>query len=67
MTSNNMLICHFRMQNLWDGALGVSFATVSRWENAHVKPSKLAKAQFDAFCNKMMRQGRLTLSGGKNE
>jgi hypothetical protein len=26
MTSNNMLIFHFRMQNLWDGALG----TISR-------------------------------------
>jgi DNA-binding transcriptional regulator YiaG len=47
--------------------LGVSFATVNRWENAKVKPSKLAKAQFDAFCKKMVRQGNLKLSGGKNE
>ena len=28
--------------------LGVSFATVNRWENNHVTPSKLARAQFDA-------------------
>lgn len=26
-------------------ALGISFATVNRWENGLVKPSKLAKAQ----------------------
>jgi ribosome-binding protein aMBF1 (putative translation factor) len=47
--------------------LGVSFATVNRWENAQVRPSKLAKAQFDAFCSKMVRQRKLKLSGGKNE
>lgn len=44
--------------------LGVSFATVNRWENGQVKPSKLAKAQFDTFCAKMTRQGKLKLSGG---
>ncbi len=44
--------------------LGISFATVNRWENAQVRPSKLAKAQFDAFCSKMVRQGKLKLSGG---
>lgn len=42
--------------------LGVSFATVNRWENAQVKPSKLAMMQFDGFCLKMMKQGRLNLS-----
>ena len=41
--------------------LGVSFATVNRWENAQVKPSKLAMAQFENFCLKMMKQGRLDL------
>lgn len=41
--------------------LGVSFATVNRWENDQAKPSKLAKAQFDSFCIKMTDQGRLTL------
>ena len=31
-------------------ALGVSFATVNRWENAKTSPSRLARRQFDAFC-----------------
>jgi DNA-binding transcriptional regulator YiaG len=43
--------------------LGISFATVNQWENGQVKPSKLAKAQFDSFCAKMVRQGKLKLSG----
>jgi len=41
--------------------LGVSFATVNRWENGKSKPSKLAKAQFDGYCAKMARQGKLHL------
>jgi len=41
--------------------LGVSLATVNRWENGLSKPSKLAKAQFDAFCGKMTKQGSLKL------
>jgi DNA-binding transcriptional regulator YiaG len=45
--------------------LGVSYATVNRWENGQSKPSKLARAQLDAFCLKMTRQGRLELSGGE--
>lgn len=45
--------------------LGVSYATVNRWENGQSKPSKLAKAQLDAFCAKMKKQGRLELSGGR--
>ena len=44
-------------------ALGISFATVNRWENGLVKPSKLAKAQLDNFCAKMTRQGKLKLTG----
>ena len=43
--------------------LGISFATVNRWENDVVKPSKLAKAQLDNFCAKMTRQGKLKLTG----
>ena len=43
--------------------LGVSFASVNRWENGQVKPSKLAKAQLNAFCIKMAGKGRLKLSG----
>ncbi len=42
--------------------LGVSYATVNRWENGQAKPSKLARAQLDAFCEKMKSQGHLTLS-----
>jgi len=44
--------------------LGISFATVNRWENGLVKPSKLAKAQLDNFCAKMTRQGKLKLAVG---
>nr|HDM59423.1 XRE family transcriptional regulator [Bacillota bacterium] len=41
--------------------LGVSYTTINRWENRQSKPSKLAKAQLDAFCEKMIECGRLTL------
>ncbi len=43
----------------------MNFATINHWENGQDKPSKLAKAQFDSFCAKMVRQGKLKLSGGK--
>jgi len=43
--------------------LGVSFATVNRWENGQVRPSKLAKAQLNAFCTRMAGEGKLRLSG----
>lgn len=43
--------------------LGVSYATVNRWENGQSLPSKLAKAQLSAFCEKMIERGKLTLSG----
>ena len=42
-------------------ALGVSFATVNRWENGQAMPSKLAKVQLDAFCTRMTRRGKLKL------
>lgn len=41
--------------------LGISFATVNRWENGQVKPSKLGKAQLDKFCTKMIRKKKLKL------
>jgi putative transcriptional regulator len=41
--------------------LGVSYATVNRWENSQTKPSKLARAQLDAFCDRMLKKGRLDL------
>ena len=31
-------------------ALGVSFATVNRWENEKTKPSRLARMRFASFC-----------------
>jgi len=40
-------------------ALGVSFATVNRWENAKTSPSKLARSQFDLFCKDMREKGQL--------
>ena len=30
--------------------LGVSFATVNRWENGSYNPSRLAKKTFENFC-----------------
>ena len=44
--------------------LGVSYATINRWENGQVKPSKLAKAQLDSFCTQMVEEGKLRLSSG---
>jgi len=41
--------------------LGVSYSTVNRWENGRYRPSKMARAQFDAFCKKMVKQGKLNL------
>ncbi len=40
-------------------ALGVSFATVNRWENAKTSPSKLARTQFNLFCEDMRKKGKL--------
>ena len=42
--------------------LGVSYATVNRWENGQAKPSRLARAQLDAFCGRMQEAGMLDLS-----
>ena len=36
--------------------LGVSFATVNRWENSRTKPSGLAQRQFESF-REAMRNG----------
>jgi putative transcriptional regulator len=40
-------------------ALGVSFATVNRWENGKTAPSKLAQRQFEQFCARRKKQGEL--------
>ena len=39
--------------------LGVSFATVNRWENGRTVPSKLAQRQFELFCAQKRKQGEL--------
>jgi len=43
--------------------LGVSFGTINRWENKKSTPSKLGKAQFDAFFKKMTKLKKLSLRG----
>jgi putative transcriptional regulator len=45
--------------------LRVSFATVNRWENGKTTPFKLARMQFDAFCEKMINLGKLKPLGDK--
>jgi putative transcriptional regulator len=40
-------------------ALGVSFATVNRWENGKTAPSKLAQRQFEQFCARKKKLGEL--------
>lgn len=40
-------------------AIGVSFATVNRWENGKTLPSKLALNQFNSFCATQRELGRL--------
>ena len=40
-------------------ALGVSFATINRWENGRNHPSKLAKKQFEQFYKEQQEQGKL--------
>jgi len=42
-------------------ALGVSFATVNRWENGKTVPSKLARNQFWLFCEQKSAQGLLSI------
>jgi putative transcriptional regulator len=46
--------------------LGVSYATVNRWENSQAKPSRLARTQLDAFCERMKTAGVLDLSENGN-
>jgi len=41
--------------------LGVSYATVNRWENGSSRPSKLARTQLDGFCERMQAAGMLSI------
>jgi putative transcriptional regulator len=45
--------------------LGVSYATVNRWENGQARPSKLARVQLEAFCDRKAQEGSLSLSKPK--
>ena len=45
--------------------LGVSFATVNRWENGKTNPIRLARTQFDMFCKEMTGQGKLKIHKDK--
>ena len=38
--------------------LGVSFATLNRWENRKTSPSKLALNQFNAYIQKMLKKDK---------
>lgn len=42
--------------------LGVSYATVNRWENGRFLPSKMAIRQVEAYCDRMIESGRLLLN-----
>jgi putative transcriptional regulator len=41
--------------------IGVSFATVNRWENRRFMPSKLALKLFEIYCDQMIKSGKLLL------
>ena len=43
--------------------LGVSFATVNRWENGKVFPSKMAQAALRNFCKSKLESDKLNLPG----
>lgn len=43
-------------------ALGVSFATVNRWENGKTLPSKLAQRQLEQYCKDQARKGALSVN-----
>jgi ribosome-binding protein aMBF1 (putative translation factor) len=52
---------HLSQKDL-DRELGVSYATVNRRENEQSEPSKLARSQLDAFCQRMKETGILNLT-----
>lgn len=33
-------------------AVGISYPTISRWENGHCKPNLVQEAKFNDFCEK---------------
>jgi hypothetical protein len=53
-----------RQQLALSRQIGVSFATVNRWNIVRSKMSRLAETRFAAFCGEMTKQGRLVLLDG---
>lgn len=47
--------------------LGVSFATVNRWENGRAHPSRLAQTQLMNFRRRMIAQRRVMPTGDPAE
>ena len=48
--------------------LGVSFATVNRWENDKAAPSRLAKSQLKSFCkSKNIQESLNEIEVGRSE
>ncbi|MDY6832239.1 MAG: helix-turn-helix domain-containing protein [Thermodesulfobacteriota bacterium] len=43
--------------------IGVSYATVNRWENGRFLPSKMALKCVETYCDRMIDRGRLLLPG----
>jgi putative transcriptional regulator len=41
--------------------IGVSYATVNRWENGRFMPSKMALRQIEAYFHRIIEMGRLLL------
>jgi len=39
--------------------LGVSFATINRWENGKTMPSKMARTVWKQFCQRQTNKGKL--------
>ena len=46
-------------------ALGVSFATINRWENGKTSPSRLARNHLKMFCDQKAGQGLLIIDLGE--
>jgi transcriptional regulator with XRE-family HTH domain len=38
--------------------MGVTFATINRWENGHAKPSPLARKQIESMAKELGTQGQ---------
>lgn len=46
-------------QEKFAAELGMTFATINRWENGHATPSPLALKQIDALLNQLGERGEV--------